>query len=143
VKRLDEDEAKAIIRNIYRAIINEDYRALLSFFSKDATVSWDSFIFHGHEGIRKWGEELRQIFPWMRIVETQLHVEEEKVTHEFVMWITVPDGRKGRLPVRGEYQFKGANIQSFVITLSMGILVFDMDEAQRLGLDIPNRTPVD
>jgi hypothetical protein len=123
-----------IIRSAYTALLSGNIDEMLSFCMNDVTLKWGPFTFEGRSEIRQWAEELRKMFPTMRIRETKLLVHGSTASHEFLILFTAPNGQQGRLEIRAEYTFKNEKLQCIQTTLSLGVLTFEKEEIEHLGL---------
>jgi len=123
VENMREGEVEEVIRDAYRALVRGDVDRMLSFCTDDVTLDWGPFTFEGEEEVRQWEEELRRMFPEIGILETRLEVHGSTAVHEFIIEVTTPEGRRGILPVTGNYDVKDGKIQRISITLLRGALI--------------------
>ena len=132
-----EEDVGTAIRSFYKGLITGDLKKLVSYCKKDAIFEWASFTFKGKEEIKQWAKEFKQIFPKVRIIDIKFTVHEKqpiKVIHEFVIDVTMSNGRRGMLPAKGIYDLKDGIIQHVSITLSPGFMIFSKEEIIRLGV---------
>lgn len=132
-----EEDVGTTIRSFYKGLTTGKIKELLSYCKKDAIFEWSSITFKGKEEIRQWAKEFKQIFPKIRIIDIKLTVHEKqpiKVIHEFIIDVTMSNGRRGMLPAKGTYDLKDGIIQHVSITLSPGFMIFSNEEIARLGL---------
>jgi hypothetical protein len=131
---LSEEKTLEIIRSAYTALLSGDIDGMLSHCTNDVTLNWGPFTFEGRSELRRWAEELREMFPTMRIRETKLMVQGSKASHDFLILFRAPNGQQGRLEIRAEYTLKNQQIQYIQTTLSLGVLTFEKEEIEHLGL---------
>jgi len=134
---LSEEKLKAVLRDFYGALTSSDFEKMISFCGEEATLNWSHFAFKGRKKLRRWAEELKKMFPRLRIKGYKFMAINSKVTHEFLIEFVGQCGRKGGLPCTGIYEFKNEKIQNITISSSWGFLTFSSEEAENLGIERP------
>ena len=134
---MSEVEVKATIRAFFKSLIMKDAEKMLSLCNEDVTLKWGHFMFRGKKKVKEWAEEMWQMFPRIRIVENKLMLNKNIVNHEFVIAFVGPSGRRGIQPAKGIYSFKRGKIQNISINPLLGVLLFNREEAEDLGIEPP------
>ncbi len=130
-----------ILHSTYRALTAGNIEGALSHFAEDAVLYWGSFIFKGREGITRWTREFIEMFPMMRIIETNLTVHGNTAVHRFIIDFAMMSGRKGMLQVVSKYDFRGRKIQLVQMVPGLGFLIIsEAEERSGLGYSVRTRT---
>jgi hypothetical protein len=132
---MSEEKLKAVLRDFYGALTSSDFEKMLSVCGEEATLNWAHFTFKGSKKLRIWAEELKNMFPGLRIRGHKFVAINSKVTHEFLIEFVGQWGRKGGLPCTGIYEFKNEKIKNIAISSSWGFITFSSEEAENLGIE--------
>ena len=135
---MSEEEIRTNICNFYEGLIRGDAERMLSSCSNNVTLEWASsafrVTFRGEDDLRKWAENIRQIFPKIMLEEVELIINGITAKHQFILHLSVPDGRRGILPAMAAYDLNEGKSQHIQITLSKGFLIFNEAQINSLGI---------
>ena len=121
-------EMFTIVCDLYDALMKDDIGRMLSLLTENAILEWGPFTFEGKERIKQWGTELRQMFIDLSFGLNQLTIKNNVASHNLLMSVTVPGGRRGLMKAMGNYKFKNRKIQNINITILEGILLVSKEE---------------
>jgi len=88
----------------------------------NATLSWGPYSFDSRDAIRRWTEELYELFPFMSIQNKSLNVTESTVKQELVIAFLTSEKQRGWLPCVAEYSFEKSRINRLAVKLLNGYL---------------------
>ncbi|MDQ1280466.1 MAG: Nuclear transport factor 2 family protein [Thermoproteota archaeon] len=131
---MSEKESEEVLHNFTNLLMSGDIEEALSVCTEDVVFRWMSTTFKGKEEIRHWSSELRRIFKLISLEEIKFVIKGDKMTHEFMMYVTVPDGRRGATRGIGTYDMENGKINLASIAISTGFLIFSREEIERFGL---------
>jgi hypothetical protein len=135
-----DEELKKTISFTYNALIDGDLEGALALCTEDVTLYWESYVFKGRDGIRKWIEDIREMFPIMRIIEKGYTAKGNHVFHQFLIDFTMASRRQGLLQIATRYTLRGRKIQIVSIFLGLGFLILNEKEEHRgLGYSVKTR----
>lgn len=117
-----------IVYDLYDALMKDDIGRMLNLLAENVILEWGSFTFKGKESVKQWGTELRRMFIDLKFGLNQLTIKNNVASHNLIMSVTVPGGRRGIMKAIGNYKFKNRKIQSINITILEGILLVTKEE---------------
>ena len=140
-QQLSAEELKETLHSLYRMLMTEDIQGVLSHCAEDIILTYESFTFKEKEGVRRWIGEFMIMFPMMRIIELNLTVRGNTVTHMFIIDFTMISGRKGMLHVEAKFDFRGRKIQHIRMIPRLGFLILsEKEERHGLGYSVQMRS---
>lgn len=125
---MSENRIKATIHNVYEALKNKDVETMLSYCTDDVTLTWGYFVFEGKNAVKRWAEEMLQMFPEIEHEDDKITVNKNIARHNFVLVVTTTSSRKGILPAMATYDFNNEKIQHLMIAILPGLLILKEEE---------------
>jgi hypothetical protein len=122
------NEMFSIVYNLYDALMKDDFAQMLSLLAENVRLEWGPFVFEGKERVHQWGRTLKQMFTEVTFGLDQLTMTNNGVSHNLMMRVTVPGGRKGIMKAIGTYTFSNGALQNITVSILEGILLVTKEE---------------